>query len=113
MNEIGFNWRVDARGRFDDPTWIKKYNQLCQLKAVQGHIDTIGRCNLQLSKWASVQRAEYQAKIEGAKSHLSDHRMELLNAIGFDFRLRSITETKRNTKYIIKDNNGLIHYSLT
>ena len=73
----------------NDVAWNKKYEELKQFKCREGHCNVPQRFseNQSLGKWVKVQRTQYKNMTEGKSSHITELRIQLLEDIGFSWRV--------------------------
>merc|ERR1739845_17336 len=98
---------IDSKGSGDpllvrDKRWMMRYNELLQFhkkyghcRVPHGHVE-----NRKLSWWVMNQRAQFQLWKQRKKNWLSEERIALLNAIGFDWSpiSRDRTQEEKRSK---------------
>lgn len=80
LSKLGFVWDVHQY------QWTQTYHELLAYREEHGH------CNVPMSYgnlglWVFNQRAHYNSYQRGQKSHLTESRLQMLQAIGFAFDL--------------------------
>ena len=70
--------------------WNDRYHDLVQYYQTHGDclVPNTWPTNQPLSEWVKRQRYQYKLKMDGRPSYLSDHRMELLNSLGFIWNMQ-------------------------
>ena len=89
LERIGFQWvGRKGEGRPDDALWWKRFGELEEYKRRHGdcNVSTQHKENPQLGIWVFNQRARYH------QNKTSAERIEALNSIGFQWRLRERPE---------------------
>jgi len=89
--------------------WHKNYDKLKEYKADHGHVLVPRQCEIPgLGDWVTSQRQQYQEYTKGKPTPLTKQRKELLDEIGFHFRIRNRPEwmTKHDELLIYKEENG-------
>lgn len=98
LNKMGFAWlgmqteeSHDVSGntmmsckQSRDRTWDNNYQELKEYMKMEGSTTSLSS-STKLGVWAARQRREYQKMEIGEKAGISQHRVDLLNAIGFDW----------------------------
>ncbi|GFH61995.1 hypothetical protein CTEN210_18471 [Chaetoceros tenuissimus] len=82
LESIGFEWALRSK-------WNDRFEKLKEFKTQQGH------CNVprehepikSLGNWVHQQRTEYKLMLEGAKSQMTEERVEKLESLGFEWRI--------------------------
>jgi uncharacterized protein YbgA (DUF1722 family) len=96
LEEIGFAWKADKTPhlRTDDPKWNKQYEKLVEFKRNNGHciVPQTHHEDMSLGMWVSQQRHLH------SKNKLRADRKELLNEIGFVWRVDT-TSAPWNKQY--------------
>ena len=95
LNGIGFEWKLRDQGP-DSKLWNSNYQLLCAFQREHGHCRVPQRSSstglpLKLGKWVKDQRHLYKNHRLGKTGHraaITPERMERLNAIGFEWKLR-------------------------
>lgn len=73
--------------------WQKSYEKLKEYKHDHGHVLVPRQCEIPgLGDWVTSQRQQYQEYRKGRPTPLTKQRKELLDAIGFQFRIRNRPE---------------------
>jgi len=73
--------------------WQKSYEKLKEYKRDHGHVLVPRQCEIPgLGDWVTSQRQQYQEYRKGRPTPLTKQRKELLDAIGFQFRIRNRPE---------------------
>ena len=91
LEQVGFVW--DSHGA----AWETRFSELCDYLRQHGHTNVPSKHhNKQLSTWVKCQRRQYKMRFEVAsadteqkKTLLSEERIQRLEAIGFEWELRS------------------------
>ena len=85
LEEIGFVWDSQAC------LWAQKYEELQQYQAKHGHCNIPGsyQANPSLATWIKCQRRQYRLHRQGRPTHISSSRIRQLEAIGFQWELKS------------------------
>jgi len=94
LNNIGFSW--DAK----DALWQERLKDLNEFKLKHGHcvVPTIFPSNQRLATWVKFQRRQYKLYQESSPSYMTRERIENLNALGFEWTLRSSKHTEVDSK---------------
>jgi hypothetical protein len=97
---IQFTW--DPYKRSIEEKWKQRFDELVTFKESHGHTNVPQKSNARgLSSWVKVQRMNYthaQKQQDGEKlasEHcvaLSDERMDMLNSIGFEWRVKKVAQ---------------------
>jgi superfamily II DNA or RNA helicase len=91
LEKLGIDWNIN------DSAWDKNFNELCEYKKLHGHLFvTTNDCNSEgqsLYNWAKKQRERYNS------GKLETERIDLLNSIGFPWKLLSAHERKWEEAY--------------
>jgi hypothetical protein len=92
LTAVGFEWKV-ARGRAShalQDSWRVRYLELAQFRKEHGHCRVPKESNnLQvLYRWVLNQRYQYKLRKEGNRSTLTDDRVNSLEQIGFEWKIR-------------------------
>ena len=84
LNALGFIWKIREHTSFDD-----RFEELKAYKAAHGHTRVPQHYaeNKPLGKWVTKQRYCYNLKMCGEQSQLTDERIGMLNAIGFEWNV--------------------------
>lgn len=84
LNDVGFVWKIKDRTTFE-----ARFEELKAFKAVHGHtkVPQHYQENKPLGKWVTKQRYCHTLKLAGQKSGLTDERISMLNAIGFEWNV--------------------------
>lgn len=93
LDGIGFHWGVQRK----KPSWESNYELLKKFAEENGHC-SVPRTSAGLAKWAAEQRHLYKKRSQGAKSAMTDERIEKLNGIGFEWRVRRVSERTKGNK---------------
>mmetsp|Transcript_14477 Transcript_14477/g.21926 ORF Transcript_14477/g.21926 Transcript_14477/m.21926 type:complete len:884 (+) Transcript_14477:31-2682(+) len=102
LNDIGFVWHAKKNKEWQEADRIRKqamvesmwqnhYKSLLEFKKKHGHtrVPKVYKHNQALSTWVFRQRAHYRRRTQGEDMHsLSDERLQLLEKIDFQFRVR-------------------------
>jgi len=73
--------------------WQKNYEKLKEYKVDHGHVLVPRQCEIPgLGDWVTSQRQQYQEYTKGRPTPLTKQRKELLDEIGFQFRIRNRPE---------------------
>mmetsp|Transcript_26733 Transcript_26733/g.32420 ORF Transcript_26733/g.32420 Transcript_26733/m.32420 type:complete len:371 (+) Transcript_26733:152-1264(+) len=86
LKEIGFKWNAKT-GNISN--WMVHYKNLKKFKACTGHCNVSKHHsnNPRLGKWVEVQQNEYSKLKNKDKSHMTQLKIELLNDIGFKWKI--------------------------
>jgi len=89
LESIGFNWRV--RNIIGNNSWDRRFKELVEYKFIHGDCDVPFRyrLNTSLGNWVATQRAQHKYHIEGKQSSLNNEKIERLESIGFNWRVRN------------------------
>lgn len=92
LNELGFVWKIREQTSFQD-----RLEELKAFQAVHGHTRVPQHYaeNKPLGKWVTKQRYCYTLKMQGETSQLTDERIGMLNAIGFEW---NVIKKRRQSK---------------
>mmetsp|Transcript_21006 Transcript_21006/g.44975 ORF Transcript_21006/g.44975 Transcript_21006/m.44975 type:complete len:442 (+) Transcript_21006:184-1509(+) len=90
LEKIGFDFNKNH-----EHTWLQRLRQLKEYKRQHGHVN-LGKKDGVLGAWADTQRTEYRFRVADHHSHLTDERIEELEALGFAW---SIREAQWNENY--------------
>lgn len=88
LNSIGFVWDYFSRGG-NRLKWSRKYDELVRYKEIHGTC-VVPRCdkdNIELGRWVNGQRVQFRNLQDGKRSTLTRERMDLLEAIGFEWHV--------------------------
>ena len=88
LENIGFEWKL-KKNVPKHTSWDERLRQLKNFKAKHGHCNVPQKYepNRALGHWVSKQRCQYTLMVEGAKSPMTEERVEKLDNIGFDWQL--------------------------
>eukprot|EP00535_Pseudo-nitzschia_heimii_P009626 CAMPEP_0197192634 /NCGR_PEP_ID=MMETSP1423-20130617/25375_1 /TAXON_ID=476441 /ORGANISM="Pseudo-nitzschia heimii, Strain UNC1101" /LENGTH=273 /DNA_ID=CAMNT_0042645557 /DNA_START=1 /DNA_END=819 /DNA_ORIENTATION=+ len=89
--------------------WQKNYQKLKEYKADHGHVLVPRQCEIPgLGDWVTSQRQQYQEYTKGRPTPLTKQRKELLDEIGFQFRIRNRPEWSSKYEELLayKKKNG-------
>lgn len=86
LDNIGFIWNYSTKTT-DDKKWEAKFALLKDYIAEHG-TPNVPKSNEPLSCWVRKQRYEYSKFRNKKKAHINRQRIEKLNEVGFQFRLR-------------------------
>lgn len=89
--------------------WQKNYEKLKEYKNDHGHVLVPRQCEIPgLGDWVTSQRQQYQEYTKGRPTPLTKQRKELLDEIGFQFRIRNRPEwsSKYDELLQYKEKNG-------
>jgi len=83
--------------------WGQHYDELVKFHSINGHCRVPGKYNPnpKLGYWVKLQREDYKHLKEGKPSPMNDHRIHLLEKIGFQFRVVPYSERQNawNVKF--------------
>lgn len=86
LNEIGFEWNLSNKF---NKQWEERYDELVEFKKRYGHCNVSrDHHNDVLGRWVSYQRSQYSKKLEGKPSYISEDRIEALNKVGFQWKVK-------------------------
>uniref|UniRef100_A0A7S4QDV9 Helicase-associated domain-containing protein n=1 Tax=Ditylum brightwellii TaxID=49249 RepID=A0A7S4QDV9_9STRA len=88
LEELGFEWFVSTQPM----AWRLQYNNLLEYKEENGNTN-VPRTYGPLGTWVSAQRKEFHKFQAKQPSLMTQERMDALNVVGFEWRLRK--ETKK------------------
>jgi hypothetical protein len=79
LDKLGFCWDTHHA------TWLERLNELAEYKKATGStvVPSNYELNPKLSTWTHHQRRQYKKFKEGASCHITEERIDALNAIGF------------------------------
>lgn len=89
--------------------WHKNYEKLKEYKADHGHVLVPRQCEIPgLGDWVTSQRQQYQEYTKGRPTPLTKQRKEMLDEIGFQFRIRNRPEWSSKYEELLtyKEKNG-------
>lgn len=89
--------------------WQKNYDKLKEYKGDHGHVLVPRQCEIPgLGDWVTSQRQQYQEYTKGRPTPLTKQRKELLDEIGFQFRIRNRPEWSSKYEELLsyKEKNG-------
>jgi hypothetical protein len=95
LNDIGFEWSLLTEAVVI-LSWHERFEQMKAFQKEHGHCRVTGArykhsATHQLSTWVKNQRAQYKLLQRGKESYLKEEKIEMLNAIGFEWSVRSCT----------------------
>jgi len=95
LNRVDFKWEPAA----SKISWEKYYEELKAFKEKTGHcnVPQLYEENRLLGGWVHSQRKDYEARREGKKSPMTPARIELLEAVGFKWKLRQNRPKKKKS----------------
>merc|ERR1712151_969840 len=97
LDEIDFDW---SGREVNNRSWLESYNKLKIFKQSNGHCRvTRYRDDPQLGRWVKNQRDKYRIFREGKKSPLTPDRIELLEAINFDWSMADVNNREWEDKF--------------
>jgi len=112
LREIEFNFPTeeDADTKTRDELWDENFAALldfrdrngCDINSVANKVEWNG---LKIGKWASNQRSRYRNNLRGKKPSLPLHRLEMLNAVGFDFTPGQGKKKQRTRRWLTWEEN--------
>jgi len=72
-------------------SWDRRYNELVEYMAEHGNCDVPQKyeTNPRLGYWVATQRTQHKYHIEGKQSSLNNEKIERLESIGFNWRVRN------------------------
>mmetsp|Transcript_21791 Transcript_21791/g.25162 ORF Transcript_21791/g.25162 Transcript_21791/m.25162 type:complete len:810 (-) Transcript_21791:1826-4255(-) len=101
LNDIGFVWNAKQNKEWQEADrirkrevvevmWHKNYKALLEFKKKHGHtcVPKVYKQNQPLSTWVFRQRAQYRRRCEGDDQIMPQERLDLLQKIDFQFRVR-------------------------
>eukprot|EP00550_Attheya_septentrionalis_P005243 CAMPEP_0198286788 /NCGR_PEP_ID=MMETSP1449-20131203/5759_1 /TAXON_ID=420275 /ORGANISM="Attheya septentrionalis, Strain CCMP2084" /LENGTH=581 /DNA_ID=CAMNT_0043984589 /DNA_START=59 /DNA_END=1804 /DNA_ORIENTATION=+ len=99
LNRLGFEWLgVKAQGR----SWEENVELLMAFKAEKGHTrvpQLYEMDGVKLGYWVSLQRKEYEKRSEGVSAYITEERIDTLESIGFQWKLRFGRPKKDDPQY--------------
>jgi|Transcript_28181 fatty-acid desaturase len=84
LNGIGFKWKIDKRAIRG---WDDRFNELVAFQEEYGHLN-VPQKDGPLGWWVSTQRRHYRFVQEEKTSLLWPDRIDRMNQIGFQWRLK-------------------------
>ena len=89
LDDLGFPWASTSKFT-PGVTWEKRFGELVEYKARYGHFNVPKKFaeNKLLATWVRNQRCFYMAKKRRKKSPMTAERIEKLEKIGFEWKLR-------------------------
>ena len=93
LNSIGFEWRL-TESKPNSKPWHEKYQLLRAFQVKNGHSRVPFRYevdSVKLGTWVKQQRHSYKDFMNGVKgthASITSERIEQLNLIGFEWRLK-------------------------
>mmetsp|Transcript_9896 Transcript_9896/g.19228 ORF Transcript_9896/g.19228 Transcript_9896/m.19228 type:complete len:367 (-) Transcript_9896:194-1294(-) len=99
LDSLGFNWNCNKRNRSDDQ-WNAQYASLVEFVKVHKHANVPPSYD-KLGKWVKNQRYEYTKynDKEAGTSKLNRHRIQKLEEIGFQWRVRGTVTVKWEERF--------------
>ncbi|KAG7346386.1 helicase domain protein [Nitzschia inconspicua] len=83
--------------------WQKNYEKLQEYKKEHGHVLVPRQCEIPgLGDWVTSQRQQYHEYVQGKPTPLTKQRKELLDEIGFQWRIRNRPEWTMKYEELIK-----------
>ena len=79
LEAIGFSWNLKDH-------WQEKFELLATYSEEHGNCD-VPRKHESLGRWVAEQRSEYKKKAGDKKSAMTEEKINMLNAIGFDWSI--------------------------
>jgi hypothetical protein len=95
LEAIGFEWHHLSEIRWNQ--WNNMFQELVKFKETHGHTNVSQR-NKPLGQWVNTQRKNLVYREKGKRSHITQHRMDMLNEIEFDWVVQD-NETRWNQKF--------------
>jgi len=95
--------------RRGDDHWTRFYHLLCDFKERHGHCLVPRLCEVPgLGDWTTDQRRQHKSKSQGQQTSLSDEREEMLNELGFAWKVRERPEWDKRYEELLqyKEKNG-------
>mmetsp|Transcript_7542 Transcript_7542/g.11304 ORF Transcript_7542/g.11304 Transcript_7542/m.11304 type:complete len:138 (-) Transcript_7542:225-638(-) len=87
LNEIGFQWKVEALARDHDSKWCNYFDQLIE-------VEESSKKQKKLQKWCKSQRKQYRRLVKTGKSKkLNRYQVLALQKIGFKWTTEQGKET--------------------
>ena len=87
LDGIGFTWTIHV-------TWDDRFEEMKEYKATHGDRLVPTTNHKELFKWVSTQRLQYKYFQEGKKSALNQHKIDLLDGIGFTWTIHVTWEDR-------------------
>jgi hypothetical protein len=90
LEEVGFAWYVKGAA------WGERLDELKEFRSIHMHcrVPSNYSVNQQLASWVKCQRRQYKLHLEGKPSYMTPQRILNLEAIGFEWLLRSSKEQR-------------------
>ena len=96
LDSIEFTWTI----------WEDRFEEMNLFKATHGHCRVPRSNHNGLGRWVSHQRTQYRLFREGKKSQLNEHRINLLNRIGFSWTIHVAWEDRLEEVKLFKATHG-------
>jgi hypothetical protein len=98
LNALGFEWTVAKTKSLDFQT---RLDQLQAYKRKHGHCNVPQKCSefTGLGNFVLEQRRRYKLFLAGAKTSMNQERVDALNALGFEWKLRNMTAHNQSEEY--------------
>jgi hypothetical protein len=95
LDSIGFSWESGNRRG-----WEERYQELLQYRAQHGdcNVPQLWPESRALGRWVMKQRCQYNLKVQGKKSQLTDEKQAKLDAIGFAWVAPGYNTSSRKRK---------------
>lgn len=104
LEEMGFRWSIQ------ESLWDERLQELMKYRAEHGSCNVPNKWkeNPSLGKWVNAQRQYYRIRNEGKATSITAERIAKLEAIGFEWTLRSLTpwETRLEELKAYKEKHG-------
>jgi Helicase associated domain len=94
LNTIGFIWNSH------DAVFAERLQDLILFKSIHGHcmVPSTYEANVQLAIWTKRQRRQYKKYQEGSASSMTPDRIAMLEAIGFVWDCRKLSNGKKDSR---------------
>lgn len=94
LEDVGFVWDSHSA------VWEERFGELQEFHRQYNHcnVPTTYKENPKLAAWVKCQRRQYKIKKTGKVSNLNKERLEKLEALGFEWQLRSYHNVNKKNK---------------
>ena len=99
LNEIDFCWELPKGPSSAEQTWNEQYQKLISYRKLHGHCNVPTKGHGSLGTWVNTQRVFFKRKL------LRPDRIDRLNEIGFQWRVRHILSPIHDEKWLQKYEN--------
>lgn len=101
LNDIDFCWDTHHF------IWMDRVRELAEFKKQKGHcsVPTNYASNTKLATWVHHQRRQYKKFLEGKPCHITQVRIDQLNALGFNWNPRAEDKSSSSTAAAYKNSS--------